>query len=204
MITLIIDTSTERSLIAFAQEKKVLFAQNLPFGLRSSHYMLREIERGFKELSISSSNLGAICVTIGPGSFTGVRVGVAFAKGMAYARSLPLIGISSLKGFVSQKQGRFASIIDARIGGAYVLLQERMGDEIISIGEVQLVSRENLEDCVAGCVCCVGPDFRKLSLLNGEEVYPDPSQLARLALTTPAIHDPSELKITYLRETVKL
>lgn len=67
------------------------------------------------------SELDSIAVGIGPGSYTGIRVGAATAKALAYAAMRPLIGICSLYAFVPDSDGPFASIIDAKIGGAYLV-----------------------------------------------------------------------------------
>ncbi|NGX62074.1 MAG: tRNA threonylcarbamoyladenosine biosynthesis protein TsaB, partial [Chlamydiae bacterium] len=114
-----LDTSTERSLVAVADREGVLFVERLPEGLRSSQYLFPAIEAGLQSLSLAPRDLGAVAVTVGPGSFTGVRVGVATAKGIAKGHNLPLIPLSSLEGFVSEREGIFASLIDARMGGAY-------------------------------------------------------------------------------------
>lgn len=171
MITLILDTSTPKSLVAFAEGERVLLKELLPAGGRSSSVLMKIIEEGFKHLHLEPSDLEAIAVAQGPGSYTGMRVGAAAAKGLAFPRALPLIGFCTLEGFIAEGDGLFASLIDARIGGSYLLLQKRLGNEIDLLSEPQLIPNEKLECFLENYPTRVGPHM----------CYPDPDHLARLA-----------------------
>ncbi|MFC2049098.1 tRNA (adenosine(37)-N6)-threonylcarbamoyltransferase complex dimerization subunit type 1 TsaB [Chlamydiota bacterium] len=144
LTTLIIDTSTDKSLVVFARGIDVLLKILLPPGAQSSRHLMGAIVEGMTQLGLTPSDLQAIAVGVGPGSYTGIRVGVAAAKGLAFPRSLPLVGFCSLAGFVTPQEGRFASLIDARIGGAYILLQERRQDELIHHSAPRLVPSAQL------------------------------------------------------------
>lgn len=156
MFTLIIDTSTEKSLIAFTQGDQLLLNYFLS-GAQSSRYLMATVETGFKQLNLSPQNLEAVAVSVGPGSYTGTRVGVAVAKGLSFPRSLPLIGFYSLEGFISEKEGIFASLIDAKLGGGYVLLQQRKGKVVSLLSSPQLISKDKLDFHLKGCNEIVGP-----------------------------------------------
>jgi tRNA threonylcarbamoyladenosine biosynthesis protein TsaB len=69
-------------------------------------------------------------VGIGPGSYTGIRVGVMTAKAMSYAAKVPLVGVCTLQCFVPSQNGEFAVLIDAKIGGAYVITGSKKGKTI--------------------------------------------------------------------------
>lgn len=203
MKVLIIDTSTERGVIAISEGLQVLFCRFLPFGLQSSKYAMTAAQEGFEELGISPSDLTAIAVTVGPGSFTGIRVGAALAKGLAFGASLPLISLSSLSGFVSQAEGCFASVIDARIGGGYVLIQERRGEEVIELEEGRLVEGKELQKLLSSYRQIVGPSFERLLLPSAQEVAPDARHLARLAFHKWAAGEAGDdLEMIYLRQGV--
>jgi tRNA threonylcarbamoyladenosine biosynthesis protein TsaB len=190
LITLIIDTSTDKSLIACAQGNQLLLAVRLPHGFQSSRYLMGAIEEGLKQVKCLPSSLQAIAVAIGPGSYTGIRVGVAAAKGLAFPKSLPLVGFCSLEGFVSEKEGRFLSLIDARIGGFYVLPQERVGSSVHPLSSPQLISKENLSDLLHEYPTQVGPHTS----------YPDPSHLAHLTAEKLENEEHgSDLDVLYLR-----
>lgn len=119
MTSLLIDTCTEHGLVIFFSGDTVLYQGTIPKGLHNSKYMMTEIDKGLKELAISVKDLQFIAVTIGPGSYTGIRVGVIAAKTLAYAGNIPIVTLCSLDGYIPNKDGRFISIIDAKIGGGY-------------------------------------------------------------------------------------
>lgn len=187
MKTLIIDTSHERSIVAFADGVEILLTLPLPVGLQSSSYLFPTIELGFQKLKLTPEALEAVAVTVGPGSFTGIRVGVAAAKGIAAPKGLPLISLCSLQGFMVEKNA--AALIDARIGGAFVLTPE---------GEPMLVSQENLSKALEGCDVIMGPNLKRFSFPNQIECTPDPGALIK----NPLSNQKDDLDLLYLRETL--
>lgn len=121
MLSLLMDTSTERGCLAFFEGQKAVFEGDLPYGLNSSKYLLPEIERGFKILGKKPQDLQYISVGIGPGSYTGIRVGVMVAKTLVFALKKKLVTFCSLEAFLPSEEKSFAVILDAKIGGAYVM-----------------------------------------------------------------------------------
>lgn len=121
MFSLIIDTSTERGCVAFLENEKIVFQGSLPQGLNNSKFLIPEIQKGFVALNKSPQTLDFVAVGIGPGSYTGIRVGVMVAKSIVYACKKPLVTFCSLEGFISNNALSYVAIIDAKIGGAYVL-----------------------------------------------------------------------------------
>ncbi len=116
---LFIDTCTERGMIAYGNHEELLFERELPFGLTQSKFLMPYLNEALTTFGLPPP-LEAIGVGVGPGSYTGIRLGVAVAQALAYAWHLPLVGISSMEGLVpSTACSRFASLIDARIGGVY-------------------------------------------------------------------------------------
>ena len=79
------------------------------------------LEEAMKKAGISPTELDAVAVSAGPGSFTGIRIGIAAVKGIAWAGELPTMGISSLEAsaYAAETDGPVASLIDARHGNFY-------------------------------------------------------------------------------------
>ncbi|CAN5262913.1 tRNA (adenosine(37)-N6)-threonylcarbamoyltransferase complex dimerization subunit type 1 TsaB [soil metagenome] len=92
-----IDTTTETAIIAISQENKVLaFSENREQKEHASFIHIT-IQRLLTELNISIAKMDAIAVSAGPGSYTGIRVGMATAKGLAYSLNIPLILLNTLE-----------------------------------------------------------------------------------------------------------
>jgi len=79
------------------------------------------IEELFADLNLSANDLNAVCVSEGPGSYTGLRIGVSVAKGICYAKSIPLIAVNTLQAMAYMavvksniKNGLLCPMIDAR------------------------------------------------------------------------------------------
>lgn len=72
------------------------------------------------EAGLAFDRLDRIAVTVGPGSFTGLRVGIAFAKGLALALARPTVGIGTLEALAAEADGLVFPAIDARRGQLYL------------------------------------------------------------------------------------
>ena len=90
------------------------------------------------EAGIAFSQLTRIGTTVGPGSFTGLRVGIAFAKGLASALSIPAVGIGTLDALAAEGSGLVAAAIDARRDQIYLQIFDDgvplMAPDVLPIG----------------------------------------------------------------------
>jgi tRNA threonylcarbamoyladenosine biosynthesis protein TsaB len=92
-----IDTAGETAIIAISKQQQMLaIEQNVVSNTHASFVQIA-INRILQELNLSMQEIDAIVVTMGPGSYTGLRVGLSSAKGIAYALQKPLIGLSTLE-----------------------------------------------------------------------------------------------------------
>lgn len=191
MYFLLIETSTERGLTAILENEELLFQGELPPGHQNSKYLLPEIEKGLKSKSLEIKDLGYIAVGIGPGSYTGIRVGVTAAKTLAFAGGLPLIGLCTLETFVPDQDGNFAVLIDAKIGGAYVVTGCKQKGKITYSSSPRVAELNKLEDLLKQVDYIVSPNITvlkpKLELIypgqnwEWQERSPDPWQMGRHA-----------------------
>ena len=97
MTILAIDTSAKAASACLAQEDKIIGEFFIDTSLTHSQTLIPMIEQLAKNAQVSLDELDAIAVNAGPGSFTGVRIGVAAAKGLAFAHDLPCVSVSTLK-----------------------------------------------------------------------------------------------------------
>lgn len=97
MITLFIDSSRKSLSVALASQNKLLFVSNVNSYSRHSNFLMNEITNVLKKSELSILDVDNIIVLNGPGSFTGIRVGVTIAKTLAWALNKKLYVISNLK-----------------------------------------------------------------------------------------------------------
>ena len=94
---LAIDTATETLSIALHDGDALLAECALQAGRRHSALLAPIIERTMAQIDLGMADLRALAVSVGPGSYTGARIGVALAKGMAAPRDLPLLPVTTLE-----------------------------------------------------------------------------------------------------------
>lgn len=94
---LAIDTATKYMSVALHDGETVLGEQTWLAGNRHTVALAPSIVEMFKACEVERSAISAVAVAIGPGSYTGLRIGVSFAKGLAGARRLPLVGMTTLE-----------------------------------------------------------------------------------------------------------
>ena len=107
-----IDTATETAQISFAKDGIVL--QSLSNDLQKDHaaFLQTAIQQLLKNVGVSLNNIDAIAVAAGPGSYTGLRVGMASAKGLCYALNKPLIVLNTLEILTIAAQQQFKNPVE--------------------------------------------------------------------------------------------
>ncbi len=99
-----IETSTDICSVALLRDGEVVSIRE---GGEHARMLAVYIDEVLREASIAASALDAVAVSAGPGSYTGLRIGVSTAKGLCYALGIPLIAIGSLEALARQVAGRF-------------------------------------------------------------------------------------------------
>jgi tRNA threonylcarbamoyladenosine biosynthesis protein TsaB len=96
MLVLGIETSTPQASVTIGSEQGIVASCTISRGATPGEFLLPAVEFLMNQSGLSYRNLSAVAVGLGPGLFTGLRVGVATAKSLAQALSVPIVGISSL------------------------------------------------------------------------------------------------------------
>jgi len=140
-----------------------------------SSRMFRQLEFLLGELKVSADAFDLFAVNAGPGSFTGLRVGLTAAKGWAEVYAKPVIGISGLEAVAAQSSvdSLLAPVLDARRGEIYFGLYRRQADELFRRGDDRVASPEEffaaIEEARAGAqIVVVSPDFGAFGSLESE------------------------------------
>jgi tRNA threonylcarbamoyl adenosine modification protein YeaZ len=102
---LAIDTATSQAVVALERPGGVPAVASWPAGQRHGEELLAAIERLLGGTGVAPDALGGIVVGTGPGAFTGLRVGLATAKGLAHALGLPIVGISTATALLAPPAG---------------------------------------------------------------------------------------------------
>lgn len=136
-IILNIETATKNCSVSLAKKGKIIAIKELNNGKYSHAEVLHPfIEDVLKEAKISSSEIDAIAVSKGPGSYTGLRIGVSAAKGLCFALDKPLISVDTLTSLsyaVSIDSGLLVPMIDARRMEVYVSVYDNNHQKIREI-----------------------------------------------------------------------
>lgn len=125
MKILSIESSTSSASCAILEEDKLLGEVNLNGKKQHSVILMHLIDNLLKDLKLSLDDIDAFAVSSGPGSFTGLRIGMATAKGLASATNKPFIGVSSLDALafnLAYTDGIVCPIIDALRDNVYTAL----------------------------------------------------------------------------------
>ena len=147
MKILALETSAKSVSAAVVENGAVLASAYQNIGLTHSVTLMPLIDSMLKNAGLTARDMGLIAVAAGPGSFTGVRIGMACAKGFAWGHQLPLYGVSTLEAMVrgaACADGCYCACMDARKGQIYNALFDwtagtllrRTEDRAIAISEL--------------------------------------------------------------------
>jgi len=145
LIRLVIDTSSKYLFVALYKDTEYLGKYYQEGFNDHSVKLMIEIETIFNENKMKVMNVDEIIIGIGPGSYTGLRVGVVVAKVFGWNNSIPVKSISSLALLASSSSSNnlIISVIDARRGNAFIGSYKNISNVLTKIKNDQL---DNLED----------------------------------------------------------
>ncbi len=143
------DSSAKSASVAICDDSGLVAQYYQNCGLTHSRTLLPMAEDMFKNLGLSLSDIDLLAVAKGPGSFTGIRIGVSAIKGLAWAAELPVCGVSTLEAMAwnalcAPKDAVVCCVMDARRGQFYNALFE-IGDGVpLRLCEDRAIDSENL------------------------------------------------------------
>ena len=218
MLLLGIETSTARSSVALADDERVVASASLGVAQRHGEFLAPAIDFCLRQVGADAEDVTGVTVGLGPGLYTGLRVGIATAQAFASARQLPTVGLNGLDvlafrarhvrrllcvaldarrnelywAFYRSAPGGVQRLTDVRLGSVDKLTGEieGNGEEVLVIGEGGLRYREELTRVDA-------------ELAGVDTAHPDAGDLVHLArqrFVREETQRPIELQPLYLRQ----
>jgi len=201
MIVLGLDTCLTACSVAVCDGARVLAYESQAMARGHQERLAPMAERVMAEAGLPFTQLQRIGVTVGPGSFTGLRVGLAFGKGLAAALGAPLAGVGALEALAAEADGLAFAAIDARRDQVYLQGFEdgrplmapdalELGAAAARIAEIAAGRPLTLVGSGAPLIASVAPGARVLT--------PDGAD-ARLVARLAAEREPGSTRPLYLR-----
>jgi len=186
-----IETATKNCSVALAKEGKTIICKEIAEeGYSHAERLHVFIEEIIKEAGITMKDLAAIAVSQGPGSYTGLRIGVSAAKGLCYALNIPLIAVDTLQILASQvtvSSGLIVPMIDARRMEVYSAIFTPNFEKIRAV-QAEIITENSFEDThvtlyfVGDCAEKCKPVLTKENFIFLDEIkYPSAKEMSLLS-----------------------
>ncbi len=154
MTSLFLDTSSITYTIAIIKDDKIIYHQTGDSLNKLSDIILTEIDVAFKSINLDIKDIDRIYLVNGPGSFTGIRIGLTFAKIVAYSLKKELVLLSKLEMLSCLKEENkiIVPVIDARRGYVYGAIYDNKGNQLLKDQYIKLdelkVKANNYNDTI--------------------------------------------------------
>ncbi len=197
MLVLGIDTAAAVGSLAVARDGAVLgaetIAENAARGsAEHSAELGPALDRLLERCGVALGDLGGIGIGLGPGSYTGLRVGVAFAKGLEFGLRVPLAGVPSFEAIAygcrtveRAEDATICALVDAKMGGIYAGMYCVRGDEVEVVREPWVSGAGEFALSVEGPLLFAGPDEAVMAKLGDafkgaefQQAFPDAAYTA--------------------------
>ena len=160
MKILAFDGTAKAATVAVSDDERVLGLYTVDNGLTQSELLLPMAEDLLSSLKLSFKDIQLFATSVGPGSFTGVRIGVSLVKGLAFGRDIPCVGVSTIEALAENLAGLHGIIVpcmDARRGQVYSAIFRCNGHSIERLTEDRAIALSALAE--------------ELSRFEGENIY---------------------------------
>lgn len=183
------ETSTEWCSVALWLDGEIASIEE-PVGSRHSERVLPMLEELLKSRKVAASQLDAVAFGAGPGSFTGLRIACGVAQGIAHARGIPALGVSTLEAIAEESgAARVLACLDARMGEVYCSAHERRAGTWREVLPASCASPASLPVPEGGGWVGCGNGFAAYGPMGLAKVLPElhPTALAVARLAAPRL-----------------
>jgi len=190
MLILAFDTSSKTASIAVLQNETVLYDVVLNTGQNHSEVLLPGIDNACREAGCRISEIDLFACTLGPGSFTGLRIGASTLKGLMMAQGKPAAGVSALAALAmnaGKTEQTICSVMDAGRGQVYLACyQYDRNGSLVQVEQEKALSPEQIEND-ADRLIYVGEGAVKYA----DEIRKKAGKVVRIDVEHPYIHGSS-------------
>jgi len=201
MYILGIETATRTGGVAIVSEGGVLAEYTLNIEVTHSERLMSTVDRVLKDTGLLISNIDGFGVSIGPGSFTGLRIGLSTVKGLAFTTGKPVAAVPTLKALAwNTPHSRYpvCPLLDAKKKEVYAALYRYDGRELVQDLPEMVLPLAELADRVAGEVLFSGEGAR-LFAGDIERLFAGRAHLAPLSATVPSAASVAEIALDMIR-----
>lgn len=159
-----LDTTSQSGSVSLINENKVLGECLFNVGPRHSENIVSSLEWLLETLNMSKKEIHAVAVSVGPGSFTSVRVGVTIAKSLAYSLKARIVGVSSLEVLamnIARTDFNICPLLDAKREEVYSAVYKYNENKLMSVREEKVEPISSLLGDIDGPVIFLGDGAEK-------------------------------------------
>lgn len=194
MKILYLETSSKNCSVAISDGEKLLcVCEEVSENYKQSESLHSFVEWALEGAELSIKNIDAVCFGKGPGSYTGLRIGAASAKGFCYGLHIPLVAVNSLESmkepFLGQNYDLVIPLVDARRMEVYTAVYDGISGNELSPTEAKVLDETSFQEYKGKKILFVGDGAKKakeiLQLPDAEfneDVYPSAQYLVKKTL----------------------
>ena len=194
-----IETATKNCSVALAKDGKTILCKEIAEeGYSHAERLHVFIDEIIKEVGITFQELSAIAVSQGPGSYTGLRIGVSSAKGFCYALNIPMIAIDTLQLLAKQihiEEGIIIPMIDARRMEVFTAFYDKNHNQIRNT-QAEIIDETSYQE-ISDKIHLVGDGTEKFKntltddkfIFHSDVVFPSANEMSQLSFDKYKISD---------------
>lgn len=219
MRLLAIDTSTMTGGIALMEEENLIAESRLNVKVSHSERLVKELDHILNQSSLNIDDIDIFAISIGPGSFTGLRVGLSTVKGLVYQSSKKIVSVSSLEALAYSLpfcKYPICPMLDARKKEVYTAIFLWGDERLVKIMDEQVIGIDDLLSKIIEKTVFLGDGVilykdkirsflgDKAIFVFPQDIYPSPASVAYLGMIKAKMgkfDDPATLTPRYMRRS---
>ncbi|OGW36244.1 MAG: tRNA (adenosine(37)-N6)-threonylcarbamoyltransferase complex dimerization subunit type 1 TsaB [Nitrospirae bacterium GWC2_56_14] len=201
MFILGIETSTKTGSVAVISDDAVIAQYSLNIEVTHSERLMSTVDRVLKDIGIAIADMDGFAVAIGPGSFTGLRIGLAAIKGLAFATGKPVAAVPTLKALawnLPHASHPVCPLLDARKNEVYAALYQYEELRLVQLMPEATIPLAEIADRIPGTVLFTG-EASRLYRQSLEKAFADRAFFAPRTACLPSAAAVAEIGLGMLR-----